>query len=419
MFAHGAGVVADVDIWHKCIGHVNEQRLRSMQSKEIVIGLPKFKVDGMHKVCEACQFGKQTKNVFPHEKNICKKPLEVVHSDVWGPTKTVSMRGCRYYVSFIDDHTRKVWVYFMKEKSEVFTHFKNFRLMAEKETGLQIKHLRSDGGGEYFSNEFSSYLQKNGIQRQFTCRYTPQQNGVAERKNRHIAEIARALMSERNLPHYYWAEAVHTVVYIMNKTPTAAVHGVTPEEKFCGRKPDLSHLKGFGCIAYVHILDELRNKLDPKAEKCVFVGYSLEQKGYRCYNPVMRELRVSRDVVFDEMSSWYSDVNEDVGAEIKEKVVAQKIGQQSQTLSGPRESPSQGSVDRPWSGRLRGKGTPPSTPHVSQKGKEKVDEPLCMPDVSSGYSHVDADSDGSEQSLDEEFGIPAVKTPGVRKANDG
>ena len=90
-------------------------------------GLPKFKVDGMHKVCEACQFGKQTKNVFPHEKNICKRPLEVVHSDVWRPTKTVSMRGCRYYVSFIDDCTRKVWVYFMKEKSVVFTHFIEFQ----------------------------------------------------------------------------------------------------------------------------------------------------------------------------------------------------------------------------------------------------------------------------------------------------
>ena len=180
----------------------------------------------------------------------------------------------------------------------------------------------------------------------------------------------------------------------------------------------MSHLKVFGCIAYVHIPDELRSKLDPKAEKCVFVGYSLEQKGYKCYNPVTRELRVSRDVVFYEMSSWYNDVSDGVGAEVKEQVVAQKIGQQSQTLSGPRESPSQGSIDRPWSGRLRGKVTPPSTSHVSRKGKEKVDEPLCMPDVSSGYSHVDADSDGSEQSLDEEFGIPAVRTPGVKKANE-
>lgn len=102
------------------------------------------------------------------------------------------------------------------------------------------------------------------------------------------------------------------------------VHGFMPEEKFCGRKPDLSHLKVFECIANVHIRDKLHSKLDPKAEKCVFLGYSLEQKGYRCYNPITRELRVSRDVVFGEMSSWYNDVSDEVGAKIKEQVVAKK-----------------------------------------------------------------------------------------------
>ena len=213
MFAHGAGVVADIDIWHKRVGHANVQRLRSMQTKELVTGLPKFKVDGMQKICEACQFGKQTKHAFPHDKNVSRNVLDIVHSDVWGPSKTMSMGGCRYYVTFIDDHTRKVWVYFMKEKSEVFAHFQNFRMLVEKQTGMHVKCLRSDGGGEYFSNEFSEYLRKNGIQRHFTCRYTPQQNGVAERKNRHIVEIARALMSEKNMPHTYWAEAVSTTVY--------------------------------------------------------------------------------------------------------------------------------------------------------------------------------------------------------------
>jgi len=101
----------------------------------------------MHKICEACQFGKRTKNVFPHDKNVSKRVFDVVHSDVWGPTKTALMGGCRYYVSFIDDHTRRVWVYFMKEKSEVFTHFQNFRTLAKKQTGLQVKCLRSNGRG--------------------------------------------------------------------------------------------------------------------------------------------------------------------------------------------------------------------------------------------------------------------------------
>jgi hypothetical protein len=208
-------------------------------------------------------------------------------------------------------------------------------MLAEKQTGLQVKCLRSDGGGEYFSNEFTIYLKMHGIQRQFTCRYTPQQNGVAERKNRHNIEVARALMANKSMPHHYWPEVVATAVYIMNRTPIAVVHGKTLEEKYSGRKSDLSYLKVFGCIAYVHVPNELWTKLDPKAEKCVFIGYSLEQKGNKCYNPTTSEMRVSRDVVFNEMSSWYADVKDSIGANAHEYVVAKNAGQQSQTLSGP------------------------------------------------------------------------------------
>ena len=103
-----------------------------MQNQNIVTSIPKFKVDGMPGVCEACQLGKQSKNTFSHDKHVSQNVLDVVHSDVWGPAKTTSMGGCKYYVKFIDDHTRKVWVYFMKEKSEEFTHFQSFKAMVEK-----------------------------------------------------------------------------------------------------------------------------------------------------------------------------------------------------------------------------------------------------------------------------------------------
>ena len=205
----------------------------------------------------------------------------------------------------------------------------------------------------------------------------------------------------------------------MNRTPTAAVHDVTPEEKFSSRKPDLSHFKVFGCIAYVHVPDELRTKLDPKAEKCVFIGYSLEQKGYKCYNPVTRQVRVSRDVVFDEMASWYADVKHDIGADVKENVVTKNAGPSSQVLSGPQGSPSTSAVEKPWSGRLRERESPASSSNVSQKGKEKVDDAPQLPNLSAGYDDVDGHSSGSEHSLDEEFGIPSLKTPGVKKALEG
>ena len=173
MYAQGSKVVADVDIWHKRIGHVNPQKLKSMQTQKIVTGLPEFKMSDMQKVCEACQFGKQSRHAFVKERNISGRLLDVIHSDVWGPTKTASLAGSSYYVTFIDDHTRKVWLYCMKAKSEVFQHFKHFKSLVEKETGMHIKCLRFDGGGEYFSNEFSRFLDEQGIKRKFTCRYTP------------------------------------------------------------------------------------------------------------------------------------------------------------------------------------------------------------------------------------------------------
>ncbi|MCO5570768.1 hypothetical protein L7F22_045195 [Adiantum nelumboides] len=213
MFAQGTGVVTDVEIWHKRIGHANVQILKLMQSKELVTGLPQLRVSEMQQVCAACQLGKQPKGSFQQERHVSKNLLEVIHSDVWGPAKNASMGVCRFYVTFIDDCSRKVWVYFMKEKSEVFTHFQNFKAMVEKQIGNFVQCLRSDGGGEYFSNEFNNFLKEHGIQTQFSCRYTPQQNGFAERKKRHIAEVACALMSEKNMPPCYWVEAAYCYLY--------------------------------------------------------------------------------------------------------------------------------------------------------------------------------------------------------------
>jgi hypothetical protein len=201
--------------------------------------------------------------------------------------------------------------------------------MVEREKGVSMKCLRSDGGGEYFSKEFNEYLKEHGIQRKYSCSYSPQQNGVAERKNRHIAEIARAMLNEKNLPNYFWVEMVTTIVYIMNRTPTVAIHGMTLEEKFISKKPNVSHFRMFGWITYVHVSDEKRSKLDPKTKKYIFIGYSLEQKGYRCFNPFIRKLQASRDVVFDEMVSWYPPLKIVEDGKAKNGDVPSKVEQES------------------------------------------------------------------------------------------
>ncbi|MCO5603900.1 hypothetical protein L7F22_058054 [Adiantum nelumboides] len=185
----------------------------------------------------------------------------------------------------------------------------------------------------------------------------------------------------------------------MNRTPTATVHDMTPEEKFTVKKPYVSHFKVFGCTSYVHVPDELRTKLDPKAEKCVFIGYIVEQEGYKCYNPVTRQVRVSIDVVFDEMATWYADVKDDIGADVK-KSVTKNSDLQSQVLSGPQGSPASSHVANPWSGRLHEEASLASSINVSRKGKEKVDKGMRMPYVTVGHYDVDGLSSSSEHSLD-------------------
>ena len=193
----------------------------------------------------------------------------------------------------------------MKKKSEVLSHFQKLKGQVEKEIGRHIRCLRSDGGKEYFSDKFNSYLQGEGIRRELSCQYTPQQNGSAERKNQQIIEVARAMIREKHMPDLYWAEAASTAVYLMNQCTTNGVHELTPYEILFGRKPTLSHLKVFGSIANVRIPNKDREKPVAKSEECILLRYSSTKKAYKCFNPSTRAVRISRDVVFDESASWY------------------------------------------------------------------------------------------------------------------
>ena len=134
--------------------------------------------------------------------------------------RTPSHENNRYFILFIDDFSRMTWVYFLKEKSEVFGVFKKFKALAENQSGKRIKVLRSDRGKEYTSREFERFCEDEGIERQLTVAYSPQQNGVSERKNRIVMEMARSMLKEKGLPNTFWAEAVYTAVYILNRCPT-------------------------------------------------------------------------------------------------------------------------------------------------------------------------------------------------------
>jgi len=163
-----------------------------------------------------------------------------------------------------------------------------------------VKCLRSDKGGEYWSNEFFHFCKENGIRRHLTSPYTPQQNGVAERKNRTLVEMERSMMQSKKLPNIYWDESIRIAVYILNRYPTRRLDKITPYEAWFERKPSLEHMRVFGCLAYVHINDEKRRKLDAKSKSCVFIGYCEHSKAYKFYNPKSQKIILLIDAIFDE-----------------------------------------------------------------------------------------------------------------------
>ncbi|GBP95218.1 Retrovirus-related Pol polyprotein from transposon TNT 1-94 [Eumeta japonica] len=240
----------DFLLWHKRMAHLNFNDLNKLSNCTDGVKLIQNK---NQMVCELCQKGKQSRLPFPSEGSRALNPLELIHSDVCGPMEVKSLGGARYFLTFIDDYTRKVYVYFLHNKSEVFLKFKEYKALVENQLNFKIKCLRSDNGREYLSNDFSNYLKKSGIIHQTSNSYTPQQNGLAERMNRTLMERARCMLINSDLQKSYWAEAVSTAAYITNRCPTRALSYATPEEMWSGKKPDVSHLKIFGCEAMVKI----------------------------------------------------------------------------------------------------------------------------------------------------------------------
>ncbi|KAE8727661.1 hypothetical protein F3Y22_tig00005406pilonHSYRG00056 [Hibiscus syriacus] len=250
-------------------------------------------------LCEHCITSKQHRLKFNTSNSRGKSVLELVHSDVW-KTPVTSLGGAKYFVSFIDDYFRRCWVHPIKKKSDVFSTFKNFKARVELDSGNKIKCFRTDNGGEYISEEFDDFCRKEGIKRQFIVANTPQQNGVAERMNRTLLEKTRAMLRDASLEKSFWAEAVNTACYLVNRAPSTAIELMTPMEMWTGKPADYSNLHMFGSIVYVMYNSQEISKLDPKSRKCKFLGYVDGVKGYRLWDPTARKVIISRDVIFVE-----------------------------------------------------------------------------------------------------------------------
>jgi len=302
--------------WHHRYGHLNYKGLHTLCSKEMVVGLPE--IGDVKTTCEACVKGKHHRVPFPKQSNWrATERLQLIHFDLYGPINPLSNTQIRYFVSFIEDFLRKTWIYFVLEKSEAFHQFKTFKAFVEKQTGLFIKCLRTDRGGEYNSNAFKEFCKEHGIKIQLTTAFTPQQNGVAERKNRTIMNIVRAALLEKEVPKAFWPDVVQWVNHVLNRSPTLIVKDMTSEEAWSGRKPLVEHFSVFGCIRYVHIPDVKRSKLDAKSVKYVLLGFKSESKAFKMFDPVEKKFHINRDVIFEEDKKWNW---EDVGYSSEESI---------------------------------------------------------------------------------------------------
>ncbi|UYV69226.1 hypothetical protein LAZ67_6002891 [Cordylochernes scorpioides] len=293
------GLYVMKELWHKRFCHVNNDAIERMAKGELVKGLEISSMD--RSLCDDCCVAKSTKEPHKPIRNIrSKRPLELVHTDICGPMPVRSIGGSAYFLTFIDDYSRKITLFCLKHKNEVLKHFDSYLARAERETGHKLKVLRSDNGLEYCNHEFKTRLEQLGIKHELTNTYSPPMNGVAERANRVLLDITRSCLHSADLPQRFWAEAVNTAAYIRNKCYNSALGDKVPDELWSSRKPSVRHLKAFGCLAYSHIPTERRKKLDNRANRCILVGYSSQTKGYCLWCPETQHVIQTKHVKFDE-----------------------------------------------------------------------------------------------------------------------
>lgn len=345
-------------LWHMRMGHLNISDVKKLPGCSDGVALTQ---DQSNVTCTHCMEGRQARLPFKNVGSRATRPLELIHSDLCGPMENASFGGMRYFITYIDDFTRMVHVYFLKDKLNILETFKDYKLKVENELNHKITKLRTDNGKEYCNNNFEHYLSSHGIIHQTSTPYTPQQNGMAERMNRTLVERARCMLFCANLEKNYWAEALATAAYIVNRSPTKSLQGKTPYEMWKGKKPNLSHMRIFGSEAMVHVPKEKRQKWDKKAAKMILVGYCENSKGYRFMDPKSHKVVKSRDVMFMENCH-----HNNISVTVDENYVSAKESQTATASPTPQEDLTSGcQVNKPLTQELS-----TSAPVMSNKGSD-------------------------------------------------
>ncbi|KAJ9545588.1 hypothetical protein OSB04_025295 [Centaurea solstitialis] len=296
-------------LWHRRLSHLNYRYLDRLVKERLVSGIPmiKFEPDQM---CSGCAQGKMKRASHPPKpEQGSKSPLSLIHMDLCGPMKTVSLAGRKYVLVIVDDYSRYTWTRFLKTKDETSNLIINFIKAVQAQLKLPVQTVRSDNGTEFKNQVLKGFYNSLGITQTFSAARTPEQNGVVERRNRTLVEAARSLLAQSQLPQYLWAEAVNTACYTQNRSIIHRRFGKTPYHVLFGRIPNIDYFKVFGCPCFVLNETENRGKFGPKSDEMIFVGYSDCSVAYRVFNKKSRVVYESVNVRFDpfvELSSTVS-----------------------------------------------------------------------------------------------------------------
>jgi transposase InsO family protein len=287
-------------LWHRRLAHVGMKNLHKLLKGEHILELTNVHFE-KDRVCSACQAGKQVDAHHPH-KNIMTTDmtLELLHMDLFRPIAYISIGGSKYCLVIVDDYSRFTLVFFLQEKSQTQETLKGFLRRAQNQFGLRIKKIRSDNGMEFKNSQIEGFLKDEGIKQEFSYPYPPQQNGVVERKNRTLLDMARTMLDEYKTPDWFWAEAINTACYSINRLYLHRILKKTSYELLTGKKPNVSYFRVFGSKCFILVKRGRKPKFAPKDVEGFLLRYDSNTRAYRVFNKSTRLVEVSCDIVFDE-----------------------------------------------------------------------------------------------------------------------
>jgi hypothetical protein len=294
-----------IQIWHQRLCHINYAAIKKLATSDSVDGIQLLTDHQFTDLfCEGCCKGKQHRTPFPvNEPRIrALSPRALLHADLMGPIHPASVGGALYCLLICNDATGYRIAFCLSRKSDTLSCIKQAVRQTLRDTGCKVQVIRTDCGGEFINKETTNYYDLEMIRQELTAPYNPEQNGAAKHDNRTVMELVGSMIHSNQTPSHFWAEATQTAVYVLNRTLSRTLPR-TPYESWFGKKPSLSHLRIFGCPAFIYAEKHTHTKLDPKSRPGLFMGYADESKAYQVWDLTKSKIVITRDVIFHKTPS--------------------------------------------------------------------------------------------------------------------